>query len=32
MTGYIAHYERMSKAQQQKAKELIALIQEELAH
>ncbi len=32
MTGYIAHYERMAKAQQQKAQELIALIQEELAH
>jgi hypothetical protein len=32
MTGYIAQYERMAKAQQQKAQELIALIQEELAH
>lgn len=32
MTGYIAHYERMAKAQQRQAKELIKLIEQELAH
>ncbi|MFM6915230.1 MAG: hypothetical protein ACKOUQ_10145 [Aquirufa sp.] len=32
MKGYVAYYEVMSKAQQQKAKELIKLIEEELEH
>lgn len=32
MIGYMANYERMSKMQQQKAKELIKLLEEELEH
>ncbi len=32
MIGNMANYERMSKTQQQKAKELIKLLEEELEH